>query len=253
MFSVGSLNFKAIATPGHTNNSVSIICEDKFFTGDFLFLDGAGRDDLPTGSYEEYFASIQKIKDLPDYLIVCPGHNYGDNNLASLHQVKKENPVLACNTLEKFIELTKPVVNPDSWMVNVVKLNNVGNTSLEAFEIPKTKSVCQRGASANKSVDDIPYIKAKELNSLLKADKKLLLVDVRTKEELVEIPTLEQAINIPLAELPTRMDEVSAHVGKDFILICKSGARAVRAAKMVKKLNVGKVFVLQGGVVEYTK
>lgn len=102
-----NLNLKVIYTHGHTNNSMTLICEDKLFTGDFLFLDGSGRDDLPTGSDEEHFYNLDKIRELEDYYIVCPAHNYGMNELSSLYQIRKENPVLNCKTLDEFRKVTK--------------------------------------------------------------------------------------------------------------------------------------------------
>lgn len=249
-FKIGDLHFKVIFTPGHTNNSVSIICEDKFFTGDFLFLDGSGRDDLPTGDYAAHFESVKKIQNLPDYLIICPGHNYGQNDLSSLHQVRKENPVLSCKNLDEFIEQTKPLTAPDSWMANVVRLNNEGNQSLDAFEIPKTKSVCQKGAS-DSSFDNITYVNKNELDSMLDDKNTPILIDVRDPEEFCNLKPIKGIINIPLAELPKRIEELSVYESKTFISICRSGARAIKAAKMIQKMNLGKVFVLKGGMLEY--
>ncbi|MGL4739930.1 MAG: MBL fold metallo-hydrolase [Sarcina sp.] len=250
-FNIGELNFKIIHTPGHTSNSMSIICEDKFFTGDFLFLDGSGRDDLPTGEYEAHFNSIKKIQDLPDYLIVCPGHNYGSNNLATLYQVRKENPVLSCGTLEKFKEITKPDAEPEAWMANIVALNNKGNTSLDAFKIPSTKSVCQKGAAENKPLDNITYITKEELDKMLNSNYKPILLDVRQPKEFLELKPIEGIINIPIEELPKRIGELEKYRGKTFISICKSGGRAMKGAKMIHNLDLGKIFVLKGGMQEY--
>ena len=250
-FTVGDLNFKVITTPGHTSNSVSIICEDKFFTGDFLFLDGSGRDDLPSGDYSKHFESIKKIQSLPDYLIVCPGHNYGQQGLSSLHQVRKENPVLSIKTLEEFINQTKPDVAPEMWMGDLVNLNNAGNTSLDAFKIPKIKSVCQKGANENIPLDNITYISSSELDKIIASSHPPILVDVRDEDEFTDLKPLENIVNIPITELPKRINELSVHEGKTFITICRSGARALKAAKMIQNLNIGKVFVLKGGMLEY--
>ncbi|MGL5068261.1 MAG: MBL fold metallo-hydrolase [Sarcina sp.] len=250
-FTVGDLHFKVLTTPGHTSNSVSIICEDKFFTGDFLFLDGSGRDDLPSGDYAQHFESVKKIQSLPDHLIICPGHNYGQQGLSSLYQIKKENPVLSCKTLEEFIEQTKPDVAPEMWMGDLVKLNNSGNTSMDAFEIPKTKSVCQKGASANMALDNITYVTPSEVDKMLDNPNPPLLIDVRNPDEFDDLKPINNIINIPITELPKRINELSVHEGKTFITICKGGPRATRAAKMIQKLNIGKVFVLKGGMLGY--
>ncbi len=74
---VGNLEFKVIATPGHTKGSVSLYCEKErlIFTGDTLFSGTWGRTDLPTGSFAEIMASISdKLMTLPDETICYPGH-----------------------------------------------------------------------------------------------------------------------------------------------------------------------------------
>jgi len=54
------LEFKVIATPGHTQGSVCFLCGDMLFSGDTLFCESIGRTDFPTGSYKEIIESIQK-------------------------------------------------------------------------------------------------------------------------------------------------------------------------------------------------
>ena len=52
-----------IETPGHTDDSISLLFDDMIFTGDFLFLEdaGAGRDDLPGGNANAHWESLQKL------------------------------------------------------------------------------------------------------------------------------------------------------------------------------------------------
>ena len=74
---IGDLDFKVIATPGHTKGGLSLYCEKKqlVFTGDTLFSGTWGRTDLPTGSFEEIIDSItNKLMKLPEDTIVYPGH-----------------------------------------------------------------------------------------------------------------------------------------------------------------------------------
>lgn len=71
---LGSLNFKIINTPGHTNGSVCIKLENHLFTGDTLFNDGVGRTDLPTGNVVKLNESIKMLMKLDDDLEIYPGH-----------------------------------------------------------------------------------------------------------------------------------------------------------------------------------
>ena len=74
---VGNIEFKVIATPGHTKGGLSLYSEKQglVFTGDTIFSGTWGRTDLPTGSFAEIIDSItNKLMPLPDETIVYPGH-----------------------------------------------------------------------------------------------------------------------------------------------------------------------------------
>lgn len=68
------LEFKVLATPGHTPGSVCLICGDALFTGDTLFRGSCGRTDLPGGSMREEMRSLKKICRLEGDFDVYPGH-----------------------------------------------------------------------------------------------------------------------------------------------------------------------------------
>jgi len=64
------------------------------FSGDFIFERSIGRTDFPYSSPEDMKKSLKKIKNLPDNLIVCPGHNYGEVPMRTLGEEKLESPYL---------------------------------------------------------------------------------------------------------------------------------------------------------------
>lgn len=68
------LEFKVLATPGHTPGSVCLICGGALFTGDTLFRGSCGRADLPGGSMREEMRSLKKICALEGDYEVYPGH-----------------------------------------------------------------------------------------------------------------------------------------------------------------------------------
>lgn len=74
---IGEIELKVIATPGHTQGSVTLYCEKErlIFTGDTLFSGTWGRTDLPTGSFSQIMASIvEQLMVLPEETICYPGH-----------------------------------------------------------------------------------------------------------------------------------------------------------------------------------
>lgn len=89
IINVGNLRLEVIHTPGHSPGSVCLRGKDYLITGDTLFAGGIGRTDLPGGSMEKLFSSIQKkLFSLPEDLKFYPGH--GD--FSTLKDEKLYNP-----------------------------------------------------------------------------------------------------------------------------------------------------------------
>jgi hydroxyacylglutathione hydrolase len=86
----GDETLKVLHTPGHTPGSICLVGEKLVFTGDTLFAGSVGRTDFQGGSIPDMQASLQKIKQLPDYLLVYAGH--GETTI--MGQEKKANPFL---------------------------------------------------------------------------------------------------------------------------------------------------------------
>ena len=94
-FYVGNLRFEVMHTPGHTPEHISFSLTDTagadkpmgVFTGDFVFVSDVGRPDLlekaaaQTGTAEigahQMYHSLERFKQLPDYLQLWPGHGAG--------------------------------------------------------------------------------------------------------------------------------------------------------------------------------
>src|SRR5262249_14467481 len=73
----GRLRLHAVHTPGHTEDSMSLVLADRVFTGDTLLRGATGRTDLPTGDPEALYESLfGRLLHLDDALAVYPGHNY---------------------------------------------------------------------------------------------------------------------------------------------------------------------------------
>jgi glyoxylase-like metal-dependent hydrolase (beta-lactamase superfamily II) len=92
LLSIGKLEIKAIATPGHTQGSVCYLiqCGRKsiLISGDTLFAQSVGRTDLPGGDEITLLESLKKLANLPDDLSVLPGH--GPSTM--IGQERQSNP-----------------------------------------------------------------------------------------------------------------------------------------------------------------
>ena len=90
---LGDIEIKVMHTPGHTSGSVMYIAENKIFSGDTLFENGAGRTDMPDGDTGVLRASLKKIAAFEgehDNYDVYPGHG----GFTTLNDEKKYNPYL---------------------------------------------------------------------------------------------------------------------------------------------------------------
>jgi glyoxylase-like metal-dependent hydrolase (beta-lactamase superfamily II) len=86
----GAQTLKVLHTPGHSRGGICLVGEKVVFTGDTLFAGSIGRMDFEGGSPKEMRASLEKLKRLPDELLVYPGHG----EASSIGQEKKTNPFL---------------------------------------------------------------------------------------------------------------------------------------------------------------
>ena len=92
---MGGYILEIIHTPGHSPGGICIVADNNIFTGDSLFVGAAGRVDIPGGDFNTLMYSLEeKIKVLPEDMIVRPGHDYGDTPNSTIGREKKENPYL---------------------------------------------------------------------------------------------------------------------------------------------------------------
>lgn len=75
-YNIDGFKFEVINTPGHTSDSKTYYFEEEkvMFVGDFLFNNGIGRMDLPTGSEIQMKESLNKIFTYPLDTVIYPGH-----------------------------------------------------------------------------------------------------------------------------------------------------------------------------------
>ena len=71
---VGGLTLQVLATPGHSEGSVTLRCGDALFCGDTLFAGSCGRTDFPGGSEKKMMESLKRLGELEGDLKVYPGH-----------------------------------------------------------------------------------------------------------------------------------------------------------------------------------
>jgi hydroxyacylglutathione hydrolase len=109
---VGSLMANVIETPGHTLGHIAywFHADHLAFVGDTLFSIGCGR--VIEGTPAQMWASLKKLRDLPNDTEIFCGHEYTLANIKFARTIEPDNPVLAARESQarKQIEEGEPTI-----------------------------------------------------------------------------------------------------------------------------------------------
>jgi hydroxyacylglutathione hydrolase len=163
IFSIGKLKIKTLHTPGHTPESSCYLLFDEsgnehsVFTGDTLFVGDVGRPDLLDGKMSSqelasmlYDSLNNKIKTLPDHVIVYPAHgagsscgkNIGKETFSTIGEQKKFNYALKATTREQFVkEVTDGILPPPHYFFEDARINKDGYDSVESVMAKGNRSL----------------------------------------------------------------------------------------------------------------
>ena len=153
-FKVGKITIKVLHTPGHTLESSTFLLLDEnkkpycIFSGDTLFIGDVGRPDLAIKSdlTQEDLAGMlfdslhNKIKPLPDDVIVYPAHGAGSacgknmskDTFDTLGSQKQKNYALVMTNKEEFVkELTSGILPPPQYFSKNAALNKSGYSAFD--------------------------------------------------------------------------------------------------------------------------
>ena len=77
-FAIGTLEARVVATPGHTDDSLTYVIGDAAFVGDTVFAPetGTARVDFPGGDARKLYQSIRRLFDLPPETRLFLCHDY---------------------------------------------------------------------------------------------------------------------------------------------------------------------------------
>lgn len=117
---VGQLVFQVLATPGHTDDSISYLLGDRVFTGDALLVRGNGRTDFQNGNASQLYDSLTRVLfTLPEGTLVYPGHDYQGRTVTSIGEEKRHNPRVAGKSREEFIHIMENLHLPKPRKLDV--------------------------------------------------------------------------------------------------------------------------------------
>lgn len=90
-----------------------------------------------------------------------------------------------------------------------------------------------------------------EAEKLIKENKDLLILDVRTFAE-VKSGKIENSINIPINEIEWELEQLEPYKNREILIYCKVGVRSNMVCNFLENEGFKKLYNLRGGILDYT-
>jgi glyoxylase-like metal-dependent hydrolase (beta-lactamase superfamily II) len=152
---LGNTLVRALATPGHAPAHNAYVIADRrrgdtepwlVFTGDSLLVGDVGRPDLhaqgePEALARDLYASVRRLLELPDGVLVLPSHYGGSvcgrslsgNPFSTIGFERAHNGALAAADVDTFVrELLVDVPPPPADQAAIVRANRTGIAAARA-------------------------------------------------------------------------------------------------------------------------
>lgn len=256
VISVGNVRVEVMATPGHTPEHVCFVVTDTaganepmgIFTGDFVFVGDVGRPDLleraagmadtMEAGARTLFRSLQRLRDLPEWLQLWPGHGAGSacgKALGAVPQTtlgyeRRFNWGLAEQDEEEFVRMVlagQP--EPPRYFAEMKRINRDGPPVLGARGTPRAASAI-----------DLPALLAKDG----------VVVDTRPAREFAtgHIPG---TLSIPQGRSFATWAGSLLPYDRDFYLIVPDEDAAIAAARSLERIGLDRLAgYFTGGVIQ---
>lgn len=246
MIDVGRVRVTAQHTPGHTPEHLSFLIKDlatseepvAIATGDFVFVGDVGRPDLleraanETGTMDasarQLFASLGRIRKLPDYLQIWPGHgagsacgkSLGDMPSSTVGYERLANWALSERDVDTFVErVLEGQPEPPAYFGLMKRLNRDGPPVL--------------GNRGNP-----PEPPAETLAALGHAGA--LVVDIRSPERFARAH-IPGTLNIPWGSSFTTIAGSLLPYDHDLYLLADERGNALEAARALSLIGLDRV------------
>lgn len=236
MLLIGELRMQALATPGHTADSLCLLVEDHLFTGDTLLIGGTGRTDLPTGDPDQLHDSLfGRVLKLPPETHVHPAHEYKGRVGTTLAEEIATNPRLQKAERSDFVAMMRALdLKAPTHLTEALRVNMSG-----------AKSVAQTLAEA---AANVPFMSMMELSRRLESRQNdLVVLDVREKDQF-EAGHLAGAKWMPRGQLELRVDEAFPDPTIRIVAVCEFGKISTLAAATLRQLGYMHAAALDGGM-----
>lgn len=111
-----------IKTPGHTVDSVIFKVNGILLTGDTLFIGKVGR--CFSGDLKVFLNSIKQLVDLPDNIVIYPGHDYVLEYMEFVRSLDPENQYINTVTSAYHPDLVKSTLGLEKKLNPFLRIND---------------------------------------------------------------------------------------------------------------------------------
>jgi glyoxylase-like metal-dependent hydrolase (beta-lactamase superfamily II)/rhodanese-related sulfurtransferase len=238
---VGDLRLRVLETPGHTNDSISLVMSDRVLTGDALLIGGTGRTDLPTGDAAALHRSLfDKLLLLGDQLQVFPAHDYKGRSSSTLGAEREANPRLQQRSVAGFVELMRGLdLAMPQHLTEALRTNRTGGKTVRQL--------------LTEAAREIAFLSMDELKRHIESGRQeLLVLDVRDRDAF-RAGHLPGARNIPRGELELRADRELPDPTQRIVTVCQYGKISILAAYTLRSMGYARAIALDGGLEAWGK
>ncbi len=232
---VGKQRVRVLHTPGHTEDAICLVLEDRVLTGDTLLIGGTGRTDLPTGNADALYDSLfNKLLQLPDTMKVYLAHDYKDRSSSTIGAEKASNPRLQKHDRAEFVALMKGLdIKMPDHLTEALRTNRTGG-----------KTVAQLLAEASR---EISFMSIQEVaQRLTRGNADMIVLDVREKDAF-QAGHLPGALHLPRGQLELRVDKELPDPGIRILTYCQFGRVSTLAAATLRQMGYTRTVALDGG------
>jgi sulfur dioxygenase len=234
---IEGLALDVIYTPGHTDDSYSLVMPDRVFTGDTLLIRGTGRTDFQNGDPRAQYASIfGRLLKLPEATLVYPAHDYKGDTVSTIGEEKAFNPRLQVKSVEEYVELMSNLKLANPKMMDVAVPANM-KVGLHQEEIAR------RGWALSA---------AQAIGIVGRPD--VALIDLRERAERERHGTIAGSLHVPYPSLQENISaggmlhELAKSTGKRLVFYCAFGERSAMAVQAAQDARLTSACHIQGGL-----
>ena len=232
----GRLRMRVVATPGHTEDSISLVLPDRVLTGDTLLRGATGRTDLPTGDPEALHESLfERLLRLDDALAVYPGHNYKNAPVTTIGHEKANNPRLQKRDRGEFVAQMRALnIEMPDHLTEALRTNRTGG-----------KTVAQL---LDEAARRIAFMSMAELRDRVDAGGAgLVVLDIRERDAY-DAGHIPGARHVPRGQLELRIDQALPDPTVRVITCCEFGKISTLAADTLRTMGYVRAVALDGGM-----